>query len=57
MDLLDFGRLDLDPGGKMNHKKTNSIFLSAVCCLLRAEGFFCSLDLLHGGRQRKKLLF
>jgi hypothetical protein len=25
------------------------IFLSAGCSLLRAEGFFCSLDFLYGG--------
>jgi hypothetical protein len=37
----------------MTHKKRNKLrnlmFCSAGCSLLRAEGFFCSLDVLYGG--------
>jgi hypothetical protein len=43
-----------DPGGQKWPTKTeknlrNFIFWSAGCSLLRAEGFFCSLDILLGG--------
>jgi hypothetical protein len=38
--------------GKINLKKEkfrSFMFLSAGCSLLRAEGFFCSLDVLYEG--------
>jgi hypothetical protein len=38
---------------KMTHKSSkkliNFMFGSAECSLLRAEGFFCKLDVLYGG--------
>jgi hypothetical protein len=44
---------------KMTHKNRiffrNFMFLSAGCSLLRAEGFFCSLDFLYGGLGIEKL--
>jgi len=46
---------DTDPGGqkwatKIGRKKVwNFMLWSAWCWLLRAEGFFCSLDVLYGG--------
>jgi hypothetical protein len=33
------------------------MFLSAGCFLLRAEGFFCNLDVLYGGLGIGKLYF
>ncbi len=38
-------------------KLINYIFWSAVCSLLRAEGFFCSLDVHYGGLGIRKFLF
>jgi hypothetical protein len=39
--------------GKNDHKYKkkikNFMFISAGCSLLRAEGFFCNLDVLYGG--------
>ncbi len=35
----------------------NFMFLSAGCTLLRAEGFFCSLEVLYGGLGIGKLQF
>jgi hypothetical protein len=34
---------------KSRKKSRNFMFLSAGCSLLRAEGFFCILDVLYGG--------
>jgi hypothetical protein len=31
------------------------MFLSAGCPILRAEGFFCSLNVLYGGLEKGKL--
>jgi hypothetical protein len=46
---------------KMTHKKLKKIrkfhSLKCECSLLRAEGFFCSLDLLYGGLGIGKLKF
>ncbi len=53
---------DPDPGGNMTHKNRRkkieiSCFCSAGYSLLRAEGFFCSLDVLYGGLGIGKLQF
>jgi hypothetical protein len=41
-----------------NRKKfRNFMFCSAVCSLLRAEGFFCNFDVLYGGLGIGKLKF
>ncbi len=57
----------VDPSGsgsrraKMTHKSRKKLryfmFSSAGCFLLRAEGFFCSLDVLSGGLGIGKLYF
>jgi hypothetical protein len=50
---------DPDPGGKKRPtKKVNKFhFLSTGCSLLRAEGFYCSSDVLFEGLGISKLLF
>ncbi len=42
---------------KSRKKSRNFMFLSAGCSLLRAEGFFCILDVLYGGLGIGKLQF
>jgi hypothetical protein len=42
---------------KKGKKLINFIFLSARCSLLRAEGFFCRLNVLYGGLGISKLQF
>ncbi len=45
-------------GAKMTHKiRKNFIFWSVGCSLLRAEGFACSLNFLHGRKGIKKRIF
>ncbi len=52
---------DPDPGGQIwptiIGKIKNFMFWSAECSLLRAEGFFCSFDVLYGGLGTGKLYF
>jgi hypothetical protein len=47
--------------GKITHKNRkkliNFTFLSAQCCVFRAEGFSCSLDVLYEGLGKSKLQF
>ncbi len=40
---------------KVGKKSRNLMFWSAGCSLLRAEGFFCNLDVLYGGLEIEKL--
>jgi hypothetical protein len=49
---------DPDPGGaKITHKNRKIFEVLAVCSLMRAEGFSCSLDVLNGGIGISKLQF
>jgi hypothetical protein len=60
MDPHYFGRVnpDPDPGGQKDPKNRKSQEISfAGYSLLRAEGFSCSLDVLHGGLRINKLYF
>jgi hypothetical protein len=43
---IDFSQLEAHKNRK---KGRNFMFGSAGCSLLRAEGFSCGLDVLHGG--------
>jgi hypothetical protein len=62
---IDFSRLDPDPGpgGQKlptkieKNSEISCFFLSAGCSLLGAEGFSCSLDVLHGDFGMNKLQF
>jgi hypothetical protein len=62
LDPDSIGSVDPDPysesgsgsrRAKATHKSRknlrNFMFLSAECSFLRAEGFFCNLDVLYGG--------
>ncbi len=49
--------LILGPGHKKKEISRNFIFWSAGCSLLRAEGFYCSLDDVYEGLEIRKLHF
>jgi hypothetical protein len=58
---IDFDPQDPYPGGQ-KWQQNRKIFRNFMCCSagcspLRAEGFFCSFDVLYVGLERSKLQF